>query len=377
MKRVAADHSPIKTLTIPGGNTNPSHEIALGDISLHSAICSRIYDGEASSHLYSLDHGDFKVRTFHNKGMIVGIYHNDEKIIVAFRGSMFRIPKQTPLGADAPIKTKYKWEEIGRGFELQLFDRSTPSPIGGRISKIVEKTLDSKATIEGEKHSLYDATVQALNEIREQHPNAKVTLTGHSLGGMLASGFAGRYLAQHPKRPLDGLFTYAQPRTGTVDFNKALEKNLKGPYVRFAIDKDVVGDTPSAPLPSPLRWEKKDSEEHGRRVHGGTGVIYYTDEERFNNEVDVHSYGYAERHERPHLRILIPPPEKLLGHKTETTPMRRHAIKTHHEIAKHMEKSLRRAHYKEFNSQPNTQIDAEDSSFDAPLLISSEIGCRA
>lgn len=402
-------HAPTKSFDLPRTDGRAPYRLPFSSISFYSSLSNIIYGDnrlEHLTHIESDEYGDMKCEFFRNEGMITGIFYNDEKIIVAFRGSQFRVPKEIKNFVSpsldshleeqpSNIQRKYKWTEIGRGFQLQLWDSPSPSPIGGHISNIADKILDSKVTLDnGEDERLYPCIRKRLNEMRKLHPEATVDVIGHSLGGMMACAFAGRYLERYPKKPIENIVTFSQPRTGNIAFNEALESGIHGVYARCAIDKDVMSEAPSSPnlsiakLPSPLQWNKEDSERLGRRVHGGTGVIFYTDEERFRNQADRESYGYAERHDRPHVRVITPPPEMLLGNKLEVTAMRRHAINSHHAIAEHLEKSARKSHIivhepQEIEIAKNTHVPRSEikaAELIAPLCdiaTSSEIGCRA
>ncbi len=70
-------------------------------------------------------------------------------------------------------------------------------------------------------------------------------LTGHSLGGALAV-LAAMRLAED-QQPVDGLYTYGQPRVGNRRCARALEALLGERYLRFVNNADIV---PRVPLRS-------------------------------------------------------------------------------------------------------------------------------
>jgi triacylglycerol lipase len=72
-------------------------------------------------------------------------------------------------------------------------------------------------------------------------------VTGHSLGGALAALAAAR-CALTGRRPVQGLYTYGQPRAGNDDFRDALGAALSGRYFRYVNDRDIVPRVPPAAL---------------------------------------------------------------------------------------------------------------------------------
>jgi triacylglycerol lipase len=78
-------------------------------------------------------------------------------------------------------------------------------------------------------------------------------ITGHSLGGALAL-----YTSAHLRFPLDrgarvpqpiaGLYTFGQPRVGTVDFCNACEVDFGSRYFRYTNNQDIVTRVPPREL---------------------------------------------------------------------------------------------------------------------------------
>ena len=62
-------------------------------------------------------------------------------------------------------------------------------------------------------------TMGALNQILAQHPNAKLVITGHSLGAALAT-FAAVHIRLQTKIPYQSItfYTYGSPRTGNQEW---------------------------------------------------------------------------------------------------------------------------------------------------------------
>jgi V8-like Glu-specific endopeptidase len=120
--------------------------------------------------------------------------------------------------------------------------RGTTS-LGDWLSNLNVATTDT-ATI-GTVHSGF---LGQFNDLRQQietifasRPGRKVILSGHSLGGALASLAAATWT---DVQPLLGLYTYGQPFTGQNDFAALMEVRLGDRYLRFVNDADVVPRVP-------------------------------------------------------------------------------------------------------------------------------------
>lgn len=78
-------------------------------------------------------------------------------------------------------------------------------------------------------------------------------ITGHSLGGALALVAAAylRFPADPTKtlpRPIAGLYTFGQPRTGTVNFCQSCDGNFGSTYFRYINNEDLVTRVPPREL---------------------------------------------------------------------------------------------------------------------------------
>lgn len=89
----------------------------------------------------------------------------------------------------------------------------------------------------------------ALSESRTaQQP---LWLGGHSLGGALAL-LAGARLQLQEQIPVQGVYTFGQPRAGNYSFARAFDQAFEGRGIRFINNNDIV---PHVPLPGPrLRY---------------------------------------------------------------------------------------------------------------------------
>jgi hypothetical protein len=70
--------------------------------------------------------------------------------------------------------------------------------------------------------------------------NRSIVLTGHSLGGALATVAA----AEWTGRAVSGIYTYGQPRVGKSDFAAHITSNFGGSMYRFVNDDDIVPRVP-------------------------------------------------------------------------------------------------------------------------------------
>ena len=69
-------------------------------------------------------------------------------------------------------------------------------------------------------------------------------ITGHSLGGALAALAAAR-LALDMHKPINGLYTFGQPRVGDRQFSREIDIELKPRYFRFVNNNDIVTRIPT------------------------------------------------------------------------------------------------------------------------------------
>ncbi len=91
-------------------------------------------------------------------------------------------------------------------------------------------------------------------------------IAGHSLGGALAALAAGAFTFA-ARMPVNGLYTYGQPRVGDLDFGRNLDAHLGGAYFRFVNNQDVVTRVPPRLFPHfPLPW-----------FYGHAGQVLYFD----------------------------------------------------------------------------------------------------
>ena len=73
--------------------------------------------------------------------------------------------------------------------------------------------------------------------------NKTIWITGHSLGGALAELCAAQALFVS-KIPVQGVYTFGQPRVGSNDFAAAVNAKLGSGIFRFVNDRDIVARVP-------------------------------------------------------------------------------------------------------------------------------------
>ncbi|KAL3072602.1 hypothetical protein niasHS_017576 [Heterodera schachtii] len=91
-----------------------------------------------------------------------------------------------------------------------------------------------------------------LMKLKETHERHRIWITGHSLGGSLASMTA-LYLVNQSMFPADRvkLVTFGEPRTGNLNFAKAVEQNVPFRY-RVINRNDIVTNIPQSVDPDGL-----------------------------------------------------------------------------------------------------------------------------
>ncbi len=129
-----------------------------------------------------------------------------------------------------------------RGTEANFSDWLTDAdfslvkgPLGGKVH-------------EGFYDALADIWHKMAAEIAYLDPQQRKSLwvTGHSLGGALATLAAARWI--EARRTVQGLYTFGQPRTGDAAFRRNFNFALKASTFRFVNDNDLVTRVPPRAL---------------------------------------------------------------------------------------------------------------------------------
>ena len=119
-------------------------------------------------------------------------------------------------------------------------------------------------------------------------------ITGHSLGGALGTLAAAAFTFAS-RMPVNGLYTYGQPRVGNLDFVRNLDAHLGNVYFRFVNDQDVVTRVPPRLFPHfplPLFYG------HAGQVlyFDGQGILH-SDETWWNEFLIRFDVGFERMHE--------------------------------------------------------------------------------
>ncbi|XP_024370194.1 triacylglycerol lipase OBL1 [Physcomitrium patens] len=97
------------------------------------------------------------------------------------------------------------------------------------------------------KELAYDAITKQVGLILKDNPRAKLFITGHSLGGALASLYATmlHYTGQTEiASKIGAVYTFGQPLVGDQDFVNYANSKLKGKFFRVVYCNDVVPRVP-------------------------------------------------------------------------------------------------------------------------------------
>lgn len=168
-------------------------------------------------------------------------------ILISFRGT-------EPFDADDWITDfDYSWYEIPNlgkvhvGFleAMGLGDRANTSTFSYNLQDSVERS-----GFQMEELDAYNIVRRKLKSLLSQHKNAKLVLTGHSLGGALAILFP-IILVLHEEvevmQRLLGVYTFGQPRVGDLELCRFMEARLNLPvprYFRVVYCNDLVPRLP-------------------------------------------------------------------------------------------------------------------------------------
>ncbi|KAL3681612.1 hypothetical protein R1sor_024568 [Riccia sorocarpa] len=99
----------------------------------------------------------------------------------------------------------------------------------------------------------YDKLTTLLKELTEQHPNAQLFVTGHSLGGALANLYTALLFFNHEDTltsRIAAVYTFGQPRVGAEDYsNYLIGKIQDSRYWRVVYSNDMI---PRIPFDDPI-----------------------------------------------------------------------------------------------------------------------------
>ncbi|GAB1541204.1 hypothetical protein NUACC21_38740 [Scytonema sp. NUACC21] len=177
---------------------------------------------EASSWGFSSD----RVYCFNHKGSQAILLVDEQKIILAFRGSEEKSDWQINMN-------RLKDKDFSKNYKICLH-----TGFCDYLNSIWKPYNDPKGRVEAKG-------IQAiLQEEMEQAPKS-LWITGHSLGGAVAVLAAAVCTLGNSPIKVSGVYTYGQPRVGDLRFAKLYNSQLKSKTFRFVNNNDVVTKIPT------------------------------------------------------------------------------------------------------------------------------------
>ncbi|KAJ7557290.1 hypothetical protein O6H91_05G120800 [Diphasiastrum complanatum] len=111
--------------------------------------------------------------------------------------------------------------------------------------------LSKDVIADEEKLIAFDVVTTKVKEILQSHKNAKLYITGHSLGGALACLYPALLFCKKEDQVtdrLDGVYTFGQPRVGGKEFSHFMDEKLcaepRSRYFRVVYCSDLVPRVP-------------------------------------------------------------------------------------------------------------------------------------
>ncbi|KAE9550727.1 hypothetical protein FO519_006061 [Halicephalobus sp. NKZ332] len=207
---------------------------------------------------------------------MLGVSHEAKAIYIVYRGSSF---------------DKQLFQEFVQGIGAQL----------GAWEKFVNGSGVMTYFYNGFKNLFLEGGMkEKISELNKKYPAYRIWVTGHGLGGSLASMTA-LYLANSTNFNSDKirLVTFGEPRTGNFLFAKAIETNLKFRY-RVVNGNDIVTNTPASMDPDNLFLSVASSE---RQPFFYRFLVHYKNGMKRNSEFKLCSY--AEDHNCRNLGMTL------------------------------------------------------------------------
>ncbi|KAL0090484.1 Alpha/Beta hydrolase protein [Phycomyces blakesleeanus] len=142
----------------------------------------------------------------------------------------------TWLGHEADIRSHSMYAQAER-YIMELIEPSLAIP-GGNGDAQVPESANGHTLIKSETDQARPSNLQ---------PKKRLFITGHSLGGALATIFLAKMLQS--KSPLlehfSGMYTYGQPKIGDAKFSRIFSTQLTNKIFHHAYNNDIVTRTPS------------------------------------------------------------------------------------------------------------------------------------
>lgn len=170
------------------------------------------------------------------------IIQHEDYVVVAFRGTDELVDWMDNIKVSS---TPGPLGNVHSGFYNALLD------VWGREEEKFLNPEDGQELIWKRIQQLRDRG-NASNDIEEKDrkwliglkkPKRPLWLTGHSLGGAMAT-LAAAWLAER-KKPFNGAYTFGQPRCGDENFQIAFNAKSKKRFFRFQNNNDIVTRVPA------------------------------------------------------------------------------------------------------------------------------------
>ncbi|KMJ57705.1 hypothetical protein AB685_12670 [Bacillus sp. LL01] len=200
--------------------------------------CQIAYDQYFQNGIFSIPHGfeltkEFKGVSFHTLEWFGFILENEDAIVVSFRGT----------------QTDLDWIS-----DAEIFQR--PFPYSG----------SSNLLVHGGFLSVYESMRdELLNSMNKLDPSKTLFVTGHSLGGALATLFS-LDCAINSKFPSIYMYNYGSPRIGDEAFSRVYNEYVPA-SIRFVNLADLVPFVPPTKVVAPISkktWHYKHTQTPSR-----------------------------------------------------------------------------------------------------------------
>lgn len=129
--------------------------------------------------------------------------------------------------------------------------RVPPSPHHKSIEEIKQTPqtsgLPDQVIADPTKMLAYDDITKIVGKLLLENPKAKVFITGHSLGGALATLYSTMLYwngENEMTSKIAAVYTFGQPRVGDQDFANYAARKLRHKYYRVVYCNDVVPRVP-------------------------------------------------------------------------------------------------------------------------------------
>ena len=93
-------------------------------------------------------------------------------------------------------------------------------------------------------YKCYDSVRDDIDAHLNAHPNKRIWITGHSLGGAITNLITAHIIQNHPNRLIAGVYTFGQPRAMSFKLATWFNKQIAKRYFRCVNNSDIVTRVP-------------------------------------------------------------------------------------------------------------------------------------